>query len=33
LAWRFLKTIYPKIESKTATVVVPLPKLAVLRSE
>ena len=33
LAWRFLKTIYPKIECKTATVVVPLPKLAVLRSE
>ena len=33
LAWRFLKTIYPKIESETATVVVPLPKLAVLRSE
>jgi len=33
LAWRFLKTIYPKIESETATVVVPLPKFAVLRSE
>jgi len=33
LAWRFLKTIYPKIQYRTGTVVVPLPQLTVLRSE
>ena len=33
LAWRFVKTIYPKIKCKTGTVVVPLPKLTFLRRE
>lgn len=32
LAWRFLKTIFPKIKCKTGTVVVPLPKFTVLKS-